>query len=96
MVSLCSFGRSFLAPVVCSSPSPRRVFRAFLAARRRFPCGHLVVGLRSVGWYDGDACALLLSGFGPREFCAVDWLFSHRLGWLAWCLFPSVRAGWDC
>lgn len=95
-LSLCSFGRSFLCPVLCRPRSVRRVVRAFLAARRRWPDGRLVVGLRSVEWVTpGGFCGLLLSGFGPREWIVVDWFFAHRLAWLAWCLFPSVRRGWD-
>lgn len=47
---LLSFGRSFLYPVGSVAASPRRVLRAFVAARRRWPSGRLSVGLSGLRW----------------------------------------------
>lgn len=68
---LCSYGRDFLSPV-SSRASFSRVWRAFCAARRRWPSGRLSVSLRGglcVRWLvpggvcppGGDLCGLLLA-----------------------------------
>jgi hypothetical protein len=53
MLSLCSWSRSFLWPVPAGrgrAPSARRVVRAFLAARRRWPAGRLSLRLGQLCW----------------------------------------------
>jgi hypothetical protein len=96
-LSLCSFGRDSLSAISCSSPSWRRVLRAFLAARRRWPGGRLRVSLSILAWEEPDCCVgLMLSGWW-RSGRVVDALtFSRVPGavYLAWLLFPSVRPGW--
>lgn len=73
--SVCSFGRDFVG---CASglpssrsPSLRRVLRVFLAARRRWPAGRLVVSLGSVRWDVDGSCGVMLSlgrdGFGRPD-----------------------------
>ena len=50
---LCSWSRSFLMPVPLGrgpAPSLRRVVRAFLAARRRWPSGRISVRARQICW----------------------------------------------
>lgn len=47
---LSSFGRSFLVCLSGGRPSPRRVLRCFLAARRRWPSGRLVLRWSGADW----------------------------------------------
>jgi hypothetical protein len=104
-MDLCSFGRSFLS--VSSRPaSLRRVVLAFVAARRRWPHGHLSVGLSSVRWLVDSAdlglgapCGLMVSWPSPvaldafDRFCC-DRVCGSRFHFLLW-LLPSWRRGWN-
>lgn len=65
---LCSFGRSLLVPSFRVRPvSVRLAFRAFVAARRRWPLGRLSVGVSTLRWLDVDGCCgLLLEWELPR------------------------------
>lgn len=58
-LSLCSFGHDFLSPVSSPRSSLRRVVRAFLAARRRWPTGRLTFRDGSICWCVGDYVGLM-------------------------------------
>lgn len=57
---LSSFGRSFLVCLSGGSASPRRVVRALLAARRRWPSGSLRLRWWGCSWEAEGCCGVLV------------------------------------